>query len=378
MRLSLTIRRLDWGLVGSALLLSVLGVFLLATAGETTGARSLAVRQGVFLALAVFFLLATGKIHYSVVRSLAGPLYVVILLLILVTLVQAHAIRGTAAWIVLGGTRVQPAEFMKVALVVVLARIIGGSRGGRLSWRRFFAALATVALPSVLILRQPDLGTAGLLCIVTLGMLGVAGLSRRQWAFLFGGGILLSVLAWNVGLADYQKQRLLVFLNPSSDPQGSGYAVIQARTAFGSGGLTGRGLGWGPQSRLNFLPEVHTDFVFARIGEELGLLGVAVTLVLFGLLFHRVVRAAGRTSDPFGRALAVGCFLTLLTGLFVNASMNIGLLPVTGIPLPFISYGGSSLLASYVLLGLAESVFVHGERWESAEVEENVLIEAHA
>lgn len=377
MRLSLTVRRLDWGLVGSALLLSVLGVTLLATAGETTGARALAVRQVVFLSLAVLLLLAIGKIHYSVVRTLAGPLYVTTLLLILVTLVQAHVIRGTAAWIVLGGTRFQPAEFMKVALVVVLARIIGGSRG-RLSWRRFFAACSAVALPVVLILRQPDLGTAGLLIIVTLGMLGVAGLSRRQWAFLLGGGMLLSALAWNFSLADYQKQRLRVFLNPALDPQGSGYTVIQARTAFGSGGLTGRGLGWGPQSRLNFLPEAHTDFVFARIGEELGLVGVAMTLTLFGLLFHRVVRAASRTSDPFGRALAVGCFLTILTGLFVNASMNVGLLPVTGIPLPFISYGGSSLLASYALLGFAESVVVHGERWESAEGEESVLIEAHA
>lgn len=372
MRLALAVRRLDWAMAASALLLTVLGVVLLATAGEATGARALAIRQGAFFVLAALLFLLAGKVHYSVVRSLAGPAYVVTLLLLIVTVVQAHAIRGAAAWIVLGSARIQPAEFMKVALVVVLARIVGGNRGRYLSWRRLIAALAAVALPAALILRQPDLGTVGLLVIVTLGVLGIAGLSRRQWAFVIGGGAFLSVLTWSFLLVGYQKDRVRVFLDPTLDPRGAGYTILQARTAFGSGGLTGRGLGWGPQSRLNFLPEVHTDFVFARIGEELGLVGVAGTLALFGLLFHRMVRAAGRTSDPFGRALAVGGCLTILTGLSVNAGMNVGLLPVTGIPLPFVSYGGSSLLAAYVILGLATSVVLHGERWKSADDEENV------
>lgn len=370
MRFFAAVRRLDWAMAASALLLTILGVVLLATAGEATGARSLAIRQGVSALLAVVLFLPVSKAHYSVVRTLAGPAYIATLVLLLVTLVQAHTIRGAAAWIVIGGTQVQPAEFMKVALVVVLARIIAGNQGRYLSWRRLVAALAAVALPSALILRQPDLGTVGLLAIVTLGTLGIAGLSRRQWALILGGSALLAVLAWSFLLQGYQKDRLLVFLDPAADPRGAGYAVLQARTAFGSGGITGRGLGWGPQSRLNFLPEVHTDFVFARIGEELGLVGVAVTLALFGLLFHRMVRAAGRTSDPFGRVLAVGGCLTLLTGLAVNAGMNVGLLPVTGVPLPFISYGGSSLLSSYILLGLAASVVLHGERWESTELEE--------
>lgn len=377
MRIALTFRRLDWALAGSALLLSLLGVFLLATAGEGTGARALAVRQGAFVGIGVVLLFTIGRFHYSLVRSLAGPLYIGILVLIVVTLVQAHVIRGTAAWIVVGGARVQPAEFMKVALVIVLARIIAGGRG-RLSWRRLIAAFLALLIPSALILRQPDLGTVVLLGSVTLGMLAIAGLSRRQWLVLLGGGAVLSVLAWNFFLADYQKERFSAFLSPERDPHGAGYTILQARTAFGSGGLTGRGLGWGPQSRLNFLPEVHTDFVFARIGEELGLVGVTVTLALFAVLFLRMIRAGGRTSDPFGRALAVGGCLTVLTGLFVNAGMNVGLLPVTGIPLPFISYGGSSLLSSFILLGIAESVVLHGERWESVDVEESVLIEAHA
>ncbi len=368
--------RQDWALVASALLLAVLGIALLATGGAES-ARTLAVRQGVFLAAGVALLLFFSRVHYSLFRSLTGAAYLGVLVLLVLTLVQAHAIRGAAAWLVIGGQRLQAGEFMKVALVLVLARIVSGNLGARLSGRRLAAALLAAAVPMLLILRQPDFGTAALLGLVTFGMLAARGLSRRQWMLLLGGGAVLAVLAWSTFLAEYQKERLRVFLNPGRDPYGAGYAVLQARTAFGSGGLTGRGLGWGPQSRLNFLPEVHTDFVFARIGEELGLVGVVVTLGLFGVVQLRMLRAADRTSDAFGRALAVGCALTLLIGLAVNAGMNVGLLPVTGVPLPFLSYGGSSLLTSFLLLGIAASVVVHGERWESAEAEA-ALIEASA
>lgn len=354
-------------MVASAVLLTLFGVVLLATAGEATGARTLAIRQGVVSALAFVAALSLSRTHYSMFRSLAGPFYILVLLLLTVLLFQGHPIRGAAAWILLGGTRFQPAEFMKVGLVLVLARILSGNRGRFLSGRRLSAALGALALPALLILRQPDLGTVGLLFGASLSLLLLAGVSRKHLLLLLCGGVLASVFSWQVLLAGYQKDRFFVFLNPERDPAGAGYAVLQARTAFGSGGLTGRGLGWGPQSRLNFLPEVHTDFVFARIGEELGLVGVVLTLGLFGILLTRIIRAARRTSDPFGRTLATGTALTLLIGLVVNIGMNIGLLPVTGIPLPFLSYGGSSLLTSYLLLGLALSVAVHGERWEGED-----------
>lgn len=374
MQLSAVFRRFDWALLASVALLTLLSVVLLATAGQGTGARALAVRQGTVFAVALFLVVfLLGRAHYSVFRSLAGPGYILSLLLLLVPLLQGQVIRGAAAWITLGSTRLQPAEFMKVALVLVLARIIGGNRGRTLSTPRLVAALVAVALPAGLILRQPDLGTAVLLVAATLGMIAVAGLSRRQVLALAATALLGAALAWQFLLVGYQKERFLVFLNPERDPYGSGYTVLQARTAFGSGGLTGRGLGWGPQSRLNFLPEAHTDFVFARIGEELGLVGVLVTLGLFSVLFHRTLRAASRTSDPFGRALATGVAITLVVGVAVNIGMNVGLLPVTGVPLPFLSYGGSSLLASYLLLGLAASVVVHGERWEEAAAESALL-----
>lgn len=376
-RLPLVLRRTDWALVLSGLVLSVLGIVLLATAGNLAGVYGLLARQVLFVVVGLGLALLFGKLHYSAFRSLAGPIYIFCLLLLLLTLVQEHRIRGIAAWLVVGGVQLQPSELMKVGMVLVLARIISGNHGDALSTRRFIAALGTVALPSALVLGQPDLGTVVLLVLTALGMLLVAGLSRPQKAFLVLTGIVVAVIAWKFLLVGYQRERFLVFLNPERDPLGSGYTVLQARTAFGSGGLFGRGLGWGTQSRLNFLPEAHTDFVFARLGEELGLIGVTLTLGLFGVLFSRLLRAPSRTSDGFGRALVVGSFLSLLVGLAVNAGMNVGLLPVTGVPLPFISYGGSSLVTSFLFLGMSLSVVVHGERWEPVPVE-SALIEAHA
>lgn len=372
MRIAATWQRFDWAMLASAALLTLLGVVLLATAGEGIGARALAARQGTIFVLAVGAALFLGRLHYSLFRSLVVLSYLATVLLLVIPLIQGYVIRGTTAWIAVGSARVQPAELMKFALVLALARIVSGSRGRVLSPARLGAALVMTGIPTVLILRQPDLGSAVLLVLTTLGMLVIAGLSQLQKVILFVGTAGIAAGAWLFLLAPYQKERVLVFLEPHRDPYASGYAVLQAQTAFGSGGLVGRGLGWGPQSRLNFLPEAHTDFIFARIGEELGLVGVSVALALFGVLFYRILRAANQTSDPFGRALATGVALSLFVGLFVNVGMNVGLLPVTGVPLPFVSYGGSSLLASYLLLGLAASVRAHGERWgeETASVDE--------
>lgn len=365
-----SIRRIDWAMIGAAAILSILSVVLLATAGEGTGIRSLAEKQAMFAVIGLAISLLLSRYHYSVFRTWAGPFFIIVFFLILITLFQSQAIRGAAAWIVLGGARLQPAEFMKVGIVLVLARIIGGNRDSILTGRRLAAALFIVGVPSMLVMMQPDVGTAGLIVLAALGILLIAGMSRKHLLILCGASALLTVLAWNFLLVGYQKERVLVFMDSSRDPGGAGYSVLQAQTAFGSGGLTGRGLGWGPQSRLNFLPEAHTDFIFARIGEELGLVGVSLTLALFGLLLFRIISAARRTSDSFGKTIAVGVVVTILVGATVNIGMNVGLLPVTGVPLPFVSYGGSSLLASYILLGLALSVSLHGETWEESDDED--------
>ncbi len=174
-------------------------------------------------------------------------------------------------------------------------------------------------------------------------------------------------------LKDYQRQRLATFIDPEKDPLGSGYTVLQAVSSLGSGGLWGRGLGQGPQSRLNYLPESRTDFVFARIGEELGLVGVAVLLALYAILFWRVLLIAMRATDIFAKTAAAGIFAAFVSGFLVNAGMNVGLLPITGVPLPFVSYGGSSLVTMFLLVGLAESIAVHGETWASDESDAVVM-----
>jgi rod shape determining protein RodA len=215
-----------------------------------------------------------------------------------------------------------------------------------------------------MVMLQPDFGTAALLIMIWFGMIAVAGLTRKQFFVLLLISLVVATSGWFLFLKPYQKDRIFVFLNPGSDPLGRGYTVLQSVTAFGSGGVWGRGLGYGPQSRLNFLPENRTDFIFARIGEELGLVGVLGVLALYGIILWRMLFAAAKTSDTFGRTIAVGAFVALLSGVAVNAGMNIGLLPVTGVPLPFISYGGSSLLTMFILVGLVESVIIHGETWE--------------
>ena len=360
------LRRSDPLLAGSALFLALVSLVLLGTGTEGRLTSEFFVRQVVSLGIAVLVFLLASRTHYTFARTLA-PLSYVLLVGLLFVVLQSQAIRGAASWLVFGTLRLQPAELAKVVLVLVLAKVLSERRRERLDARVLLLTMIYVGIPIGLVLVQPDVGTAVLLTLLWLGMVAIAGLNRRQAAVLLFLALLGSMLGWSLLFHDYQKERLRVFFQPGMDPLGAGYTVLQSVTAFGSGGWGGRGLGYGPQSRLKFLPEHHTDFIFARIGEELGFVGVLGVLTLYGFMLLRMLRAAVRTSDPFGRTLAVGAFLTLLVGVFVNAGMNIGLLPVTGVPLPFISYGGSSLVTMFLLLGLVESVLIHGETWETGD-----------
>lgn len=359
--------RSDPVLLGSAFLLSALSLVLLWTGPDGGFSGSFFLRQSVFLSLALVVCGFVARVHYSLARSLAGGAYGVLLLLLVLLVFYGRVVRGAASWFSLGIVHLQPGEIAKVILVVVLAKVLSERQEGRFRTRSLLFTMITMGIPIAFILAQPDFGTAALLVFLWAGMVIVAGLTRRHALALSAAAVLGAILGWSFLLQDYQRERMRVFLNPQRDPLGSGYTILQSVTAFGSGGLFGRGLGYGPQSRLKFLPEHHTDFIFARVGEELGLVGVAGMLVLYSIILRRILRAAERTSDPFGRALAVGTFLTFLIGMMVNAGMNVGLLPVTGVPLPLVSYGGSSLLTMYLLLGLVESVIIHGETWETGE-----------
>lgn len=366
-------KRADYLLGGSVILLGILSLVLLGTSANSVN-FGFFLRQALFVAIAIPLLVFFAKTHYTLFRTLAQVFFIGLIVLLVIVL-QAGIIRGAASWLVLGGLHLQPGELAKVILVVVLAKIIAESRNGVADTGVLIKTIFFAGLPIVLIMFQPDFGTAALLLFIWFGMIATAGLRRKQFVTLGLIAVLLGVSGWIFFLKPYQKERVMVFLRPGSDPLGSGYTVMQSVTAFGSGGMWGRGLGYGPQSRLNFLPENRTDFIFARIGEELGLVGVIGVLALYTTILWRMLYAAVKTSDPFGRGLAVGSFTALLSGVMVNAGMNLGILPVTGVPLPFVSYGGSGLLTMFMLVGLVESVVIHGERWEHDDTNDVIPVQ---
>jgi len=279
------------------------------------------------------------------------------LLLLLSLLFVARVIRGTTSRLEFGGFQFQPSEFMKMALIIFLAWYL--SRQATVGWRASLLSAVLAFIPTALIVLEPDLGGGVVLAAIWFIMLVFSAAPWYILGLAVALGVATFVPSWLWLLADYQKARLLVFLHPAADPLGAGYNVTQSQVALGSGYLWGRGLGHGPQSQLQFLPERHTDFILASLGEELGFLGVVVVLILYSVMLWRILKIARATRDPFGQLLAVGVAILLGLSILVTAGMNMGLLPVTGLPLPLLSYGGSNLLATLVLLGLVESVHVH-------------------
>jgi len=280
-------------------------------------------------------------------RSLAGGargLYIANLLLLTAVLVLGRTSFGAQRWISLGPLgQFQPSEFAKLAIVITLAKHLSDRPGPYTSPLDLLPFLAHIGLPVLLIFRQPDLGTALVYGAILLGMLYANGARRRDLAGLGVGGLLVVPVLWHV-LKDYQRRRLLVFLDPSLDPLGSGYGIIQSKIAVGSGRVLGEGLFAGTQNVLQFVPEHHTDFIFSVIGEELGFVGAIALLGLFLLWLTRGVRIAAQARDRFGALVAVGIVSMVAFHIFVNVGMTVGIMPITGIPLPFVSFGGSALM----------------------------------
>ena len=302
----------------------------------------------------LFLLVACS--NYHLLRNYAVVLYLFGLALLCGVLAFGTTVNGTTGWYAVGPISFQPVEFMKLALAVALASYF--SRRARLEfgWRELFESGALTAVPVGLVLLQPDLGSAVLL-VGTWGILSLfAGITRRHLAALATAAAVFGTFAWKFLLAPYQKDRILTFADPTADPLGQGYNVAQALIAVGAGGWFGSGLGFGSQSQLKFLPESQTDFIFSVIAEELGFLGVALLLAAFLVVFLRIWRVARRTNDDFTGYLMIGIGAVTFVQFFVNAGMNLGVLPVTGVALPLVSYGGSSLVFTLVMLGIVESV----------------------
>jgi rod shape determining protein RodA len=266
-------------------------------------------------------------------------------------------VNGTIGWIGIGQLNFQPVEFSKVVMIIFLASFLSKKKTKLSAWVRMITSIVLVSIPVLLILRQPDFGSAAVIVGIWVGMLSVSGINRRYLFILAVAGVLLGSSGWFL-LKDYQKERLQNFVSPYNDPQGSGYNVIQSTVAVGSGGIWGKGLGHGSQSQLNFLPEKRTDFIFSVIAEELGLAGSLIAIILFGVLLYQIKEAARQARDNFGYLLAVGVMMMLFLQIFVNIGMNIGIAPVAGVPLPFLSYGGSSLVAVLASIGIVQSVYI--------------------
>lgn len=365
------LRQFDWWMGVSVLTLAAFGfaaiysVALSQSLGEFLSVK----KQAVAFLIGLLFLVGCVVTNYRVLLSFGLHIYVVGIALLLGVLTFGETIRGTTGWFQFGGFSFQPVEFMKLALILVLARLFSKRRGPELGWREIFTTGGLTLIPVVLVLLQPDLGSAFVL-VATWGILLLfARISKRRLLALLGIAVILAAGLWQFGLADYQRARLVSFVNPASDPLGQGYNVAQSVIAVGSGQWFGRGLGFGSQSQLRFLPEAHTDFVLAVIAEELGFFGLALVFSAFAVLFWRLSLLASRAADGFTVFLALGIGAVVFVQFVVNVGMNLGLVPVTGITLPFVSYGGSSLIFFLVMIGISESaslrrsVFQDRDRW---------------
>jgi len=292
-------------------------------------------------------------------------MYVGMLVLILLVFVIGSAAKGGQRWIDLGFFNLQPSEIAKVVMIVVISAYLADRQRGDFEAQTTFTTLGYTIIPAVLVFLQPDFGTTLVLVAVTLALLFIYGTRWLHFAVIgavvgAGLGLVIKVLP-TIGiqlLKPYQIDRLLVFLHPDHDPTGSGYHLLQSKIAIGSGMLTGKGLYQGTQTQLNFLPEHHTDFVFSVLGEELGFVGAAILLALYILVIWRGLRIAVISESLFGSLIAGGIVAMFLFQIFVNIGMTIGIMPITGIPLPFMSYGGSSMVSNLLAVGLLESIHV--------------------
>jgi len=360
-------RNFDFFLLGTALILAAFGVAMIysATLGTDQGGWSwsgLPLRQAVYVGVGLVVLVVLATMDYRYLVYIRWPLYALNIALLVLVLFVGRETYGAVRWIDLGFFDLQPSEVAKPLLILTLGCYLA-QRGEKASTAGTLLFSLLHLLPIVgLVFIQPDLSTAIVLAAIWLGMVWVGGVRP---VYLLGLGLVgapAGFLAWRYLLADYQKTRLLLFLDPYQDLWGGGYNILQAWTAIGSGGWLGKGFGQGTQSQLHFLPVRHSDFIFAVICEELGFLGAIALIVMLALLLWQILQVAARSEEPLGRLIAVGVGAWLAFQSMVNIGMNVGVMPVTGLPLPFVSYGGSSLLSIMIALGLVQSVSVHRRR----------------
>lgn len=358
---------LDWLLMFATLALVVMGTLLVwsatSTRADLTGGDPDAFlrKQLVNVAIGLVLMVAVLAIDHRWVRIVAPLAYVVSVVGLALVLIAGSTVNGSRSWLQLGGMSLQPSEFAKLAVVIAMALVVAERTerrwGRRVGGLEVVAMLAIAAIPAVLILLQPDLGTMLVLSATVFGVLAIAGAGGRWLGGLAVAAAVGAVAAVSAGvLKPYQMDRFLAFTDPGLDPRGAGYNTEQARIAVGNGGLFGQGLFDGSQTRSGFVPEQHTDFIFTVAGEELGLVGAGVMILLLAAVIWRALAISAAADDLFGRVSAAGIACWWGFQAFQNIGMCLGIMPVTGVPLPFVSYGGSSLFAGMLALGLLQNI----------------------
>ncbi len=349
----------DWTLLLPALMLSFLGILTMSTFGQ---GASLAPRQllWLFVATGIYLVLSTLDMRFIRRTSIVMALYALSFVLLALLLVLAHPVLGARAWFSLGPVSFQPADLAKLALIMLLAKYLSRRHVEIGDFRHILVSGAYTFTLVLLILVEPDLGNAIIFGTLWLGMMLVSGISKKHLAILALVGLLAALALWFGGLKPYQRARIVSFVNPAADIHGSGYNAYQAKIAVGSGELFGKGIGYGTQSKLRFLPEYQTDFIFAAFAEEWGFVGVVLLLLTYGLLFARLAQIARAAATNFDTFFTLGVLILFAAHVAIHASISLGLLPVTGTTIPFMSSGGSHLVLEFAALGIVTSLARHG------------------
>ncbi len=355
-------KKLDWVLITVTVLLVGIGLLSIYSSSLGRGDFFNFEKQICFFALGLILMILFSFFDW---RSFRQDPYLILIFyfLCLAALVGlyffAPEIRGVRSWYKLGLISIDPIEFTKIVLILLLAKYFSMRHIEMYRPRHIILSGVYVLLPALLFFFQPDIGSVLILIAIWIGILLISGIKIRHFLILVLCGLLIFIAAWTFALKDYQKQRIVAYINPQIDPKGISWSVNQAKIAIGSGGVWGQGLGQGSQTRYGFLPEPQTDFIFAAVAEEFGLIGVGTLLALFSFLIWRIIKIAISATSNFPRLFATGLAIILTSQVFIHIGMNLGILPIIGIPLPLISYGGSSLIATFIGLGILQSIKVH-------------------
>jgi len=359
-RFKLYLKNFDWLILISVILLiafSLVEIYSVALGQEKFSLLNFE-KQLMFAGLGLILLFVFSFVDSYFLKSASGYIYALGVLILLAVLIFGSVSRGTKGWFNLFGFGLQPVEFVKIILILFLANFFSNLATRVKTSRHFLISAASTLFLIFLVLMQPDFGSALILGAIWIIMLLAAGFPKKYLLIISVAGVIVFTIAWLFLFKTYQRERILTFLNPTANSLESGYNISQAMIAVGSGGVIGKGVGFGSQSQLKFLPEAQNDFIFAVIAEELGLLGVLLILGFYGLFFYRCLSALKKVSNDFGIYFIIGAAGLIFIQMFINMGMNIGIMPVVGLPLPFVSYGGSSLLSLLILVGIVENIII--------------------